>query len=832
VNGFVALHLRRLREHPGRSALSAGGIGIGVALMVAMLGLFGAFTSGANRVTDLSGSAHVEVSAPNDGGIDASLVDEVAQVAGVRAVAPLIRAQVSLRHEPTLLLGFDQRARSLGKRALLADCRPKTLPRRAGVIVGPAIAASARVTITSSAGSVAMPVLARADCGPAHKINAGQFVMAPLALAQQLTGRPDRVDTIEVVAGRGVRVSALAAAVDRVVAGRAVVASPKLLANQARTNTAAFQQGGRVMVVMAMVVGSFCVFNTVSMTALERRRELATLRAVGGARAMLLRGFLLEIAMLGVIGAGVGATLGFALGSRLIGAIPTVFVDQVGVRPSFEVPGTLVVAALLLGIVVTIGAAFLPARAAVRVPPVDAMRPAGSAELSSDRAARSAIATFLGIAIFIGGTIVTVAGSQNATAAGFGTITIGMVLATYGIRDSVARAGAEFAALFGSSGRLAGTSIERAPRRTWATVTAVTVAVGTIVTMGGVVDNQIATFKRPFLSMKRPDVWIGTAPSQNIPVNLRFDDGFPDRLKTRVPWIGKIIGTQSAYTTVGNDRVLVQGFDPGTAAPVFARTTARNQRALFDSAHPGIVVNAQFAATHHLHVGDGLSMRTATGPMKFRVLEVVNVPSPSQTGTLGMDRRWFERSFGRTGFNLVEAYGKKGITRTQLQHLIAVALTDSPTRAYTATGDVQYDGVVSTLKQTTAIFQAMQIAVVLATALALANAMLISVVERRRELGIVRAVGTSRAQLRRMVLVESVAIAVVGSVIGVLLGLLQHRVGDRAVGSLVKATIDYRFVASPTLLALAAMGATAILAALLPARRAANINVIEAIGYE
>ncbi|MEY2471608.1 MAG: putative transport system permease protein [Actinomycetota bacterium] len=832
MTGFVALHLRRLREHPGRSAMSAGGIAVGVALMVAMLGLFGSFTSGAQRVTDLSGGANVEVSAPNDGGIDESLVDEVSHVSGVKAAAPLIRSQVSLRQEPTLLLGFDKRARSLGQNAVLAECRPKQLPQRPGIIVGPSIARSRTVAITSSTGTVPIEVLARADCGPAKKVNAGRFVMAPLALAEQLAGRPHRIDTIEVVAQRGTRLSRLTDAVDRVVAGRAIVASPKLLADQARTNTEAFQQGGRIMVVMAMVVGGFCVFNTVSMTALERRRELATLRAVGGPRRRLLLGFLVEITLLGVIGSALGAALGFALGSRLVSAIPAVFVDQVGVRPSFDVPGTLIAGAMVLGTLVTIGAAILPARAAVRVPPVEAMRPEGPAESSGAGATRSTVATVVGVVVLVGGTVVTAAGSKNATVVGFGTITVGMVLATYGIRDSVARAAAVFAAMFGSSGRLAGASVERAPRRTWATVTAVTVAVGTIVTMGGVVDNQIFTYKRPFESMKRPDVWIGTAPTKNIPVNLRFDDGFTDRLKTRVPWIGEVIGTQSAYTTVGRDRILVQGFDRGTAAPVFANTSPHNREALFEVRHPAIVVNTQFAETNHLHVGDGVDVRTARGPMKFRILEVVNVPSPSQTGTFGMDRRWFERAFGRTGFNFVEAYGKHGINRTQLKRLIDAAVTDSPTRAYTATGDVQYDGVVSSLKQTTGIFQAMQVAVLLATVLALANAMLISVVERRREIGIVRAVGMSRRQLRRMVLVESLAITAVGCVIGVLLGLLQHRVGDRAVGALVKSAIDYRFVASPTVLGLVAMAATAIVAALLPARRAGNVNVIEAIGYE
>jgi putative ABC transport system permease protein len=159
-------------------------------------------------------------------------------------------------------------------------------------------------------------------------------------------------------------------------------------------------------------------------------------------------------------------------------------------------------------------------------------------------------------------------------------------------------------------------------------------------------------------------------------------------------------------------------------------------------------------------------------------------------------------------------------------------LRDSPTPAFTSTGDEQYDGVVQSLKQSVAVFQAMQAAVLLATALALANALLISVVERRRELGIVRAVGTSRRQLRRAVVIESVAIGAVGTAIGIVLGLLQHRVGDDTIAAILGSDITYRFVPRPMFVALAATAATAVLAALLPAARAANVNVIEAIGYE
>jgi putative ABC transport system permease protein len=358
------------------------------------------------------------------------------------------------------------------------------------------------------------------------------------------------------------------------------------------------------------------------------------------------------------------------------------------------------------------------------------------------------------------------------------------------------------------------------------------VAVATVVAVGAIADNLLFTYRRPFEAMKRPDLWITTGPVGGLPVSLRFDEDFGARLAQAVPWVSKTIGTQFSYTTLGNDRVLVEGLAEGTTQPMLAALPHNRRAALFDDAHPAVIVNAAFADTNHVHVGSRFRLTTALGPKTLTVLGVVNVPSPSPTGRVALDRRLVARFFGQTGVSFVEVYGKKGISRDQLQRLVAASLRDSPTRAWVATGTAEYEGVVSSLRQSTAIFEAMRVAVLLATALALANAMLISVVERRRELGIVRAVGTSRRQLRRMVVVESFSIVIVGSILGTFNGLLQHRVGVKAIGTLLKTTIDYRFVGTPIMGALVAMGLTAIVAAVVPAARAANVNVIEAIGYE
>ena len=830
MRGFGALNLRRLREHPGRAALSVAGIAVGTALMVAMLGLFSSMTSSVDRLAELAGNADLEVSAPNDGGLPEALTDEVAAIEGVEAAVPIVRSVVTVNRKRAFILGLDARAVALGDGAG-PGCPLPELPARLGVVVGPGIAEGTSVSVTSPAGTQRAEVLARLECAAARRFNAGEFIGAPLPLAQQLLGRPGRIDAIEVVAAPGRDVTTLTEAVSRVVAGRAVVASPKLIVEQARESSRAFQQGALMIIGLALVVGGFCVFNTVSMTALERRRELATLRAVGGRRRGLLVGFLLEIGILGVIGSAVGATLGAAMGRELVANIPPVLTDQLGVRPSFELPRSFIALALAVGAVVTIAAAAIPARGAVRVPPVDAMRPEGALEAGGGHDRVSWPITAVGLVVFVLGSLLATLGTGGATLAGFSTVTLGAVMATFGLRSQIAHLAAAIAGRFGAGGRLAAASIDRAPRRTWATVAAVVIAVGTVVSVGGITSNQLTTVLGTFETLAEPDVWVGTSPPDTIPVELRFGPETIEEVKA-VPGVARVVPSQAGYTTVGRERILLEGFGGASRAPAFAALSLGDQARVLDADSPAAFITKALATRQGLAAGQEIELITPSGVQRLPIVDVVDLISPSPTGLVGLSLAVLERFYGRTGATWLEVHLEPGVSRTEGEARIAAALEDSPVPAFVNTGDEEYEGTKRSIRSSVAIFSAMQVAVLLATALAVGNTLLISVVERRREIGIVRAVGTSRRQLRRMVLLESLAVAAVGTLIGVVLGLLQHRVGIEALASLTGIRIDYSLVATPTFLAVAAATVTALVAAILPAARAARVNVIEAIGYE
>lgn len=832
MSGFVALHLRPMRNHPSRALLSVSGVAVGIALMIAMLGLFSSLGSAAASLASFAGDANIEVTAPNDSGLPSGLLEQIAAIPGVQVAAPIVRSSVAANGATLLLIGIDQRLSEVGGGINLNSCLPAKLRAGTGILVGPGIADVASMHLATHAQSVDTNVLGRISCAPARRINKGRFIAAPIELAEALGGRPGRPDGIEVKAAPGTSVAQLTASIATVVAGRGIVDTPKLSAHQAKQGTAAFQQGTTVMVGLALIVGAFCVFNTVSMSALERRRELATLRAIGGHRRRLLRGFLGEMALLGVAGSILGVFLGQFAGTKLIGRLPPLLVDTVGLQPTFVLQRSMVVLAIVIGTVVTLGAALLPARNAVTVEPVEAMRSEGPTESATEHQHTNKLIVIIGLVMFIGGSVVAMTNSNDtATVVGFTTITLGSLVFQYGGRHKIAEVTAWVAERFGNSGRLAGASIGRAPRRTWATVTAVSVAAITAVAMGGVTANQIRTFSAAFRPMTATDVWIGATKLNVIPVTVRYPDSVLDTVR-HVDGVESVVATQSSYTTIGKDRVLLEGIGGMSNGSQFAPLTLDAKRRILDPSESVVAVTHAFALRHHVQVGGTVTMETPTGPFHPTVIQITDVVTPSQTGAVVMNLQQLQRIYERPGITWIEAMASPGVTRLALQSRLVSVFADNPIPTLVATGENRYAGAHRSIVDMTQIVTAMSIAVVGGTALALGNALLISVIERKRELGIIRAIGTTRPQLRRMVVFESLAVAIVGMGLGGIQGSVQHRVADKAIESLLDARVEYHFTLAPVFAVSGLVLVVALLASIAPALRAARTNVIEAIGYE
>lgn len=831
------LHLRRLRDHPGRAVLSLAGIGVGSMLVVTMLGLFGSLTGSVGRLADLAGEADLEVSAPTDAGMDAAVLDEVRAVPGTASAVPLVRAPVSVGDRTVLLLGGDPRDGSAlggGKcGARLAPSLPAVPAGAVPVVAGERLAArldlreGSTATVFGGGRTNTVVAVGTIGCDQAAALNDGFFLATTLEGADTLTGRSHRIDAVFVTVAPASPVAGVASGLRAAVGDQAVVASPRLRVELARKGLKPLQQGLSTAVSLAFVVAGFLVYNTMSMAALERRRELATLRAIGARRRPLLLGFLVEAAAMGFLGGSIGAALGVVLARASLGQVPTIVLDYLGVRPSYSLPALAVPSGVGVAVLATVASAAFPARAAVGVAPVDAMRPEGVLESGRGDGRTRPVVAAVGVAVFVAGNLLTTLGRGNAVLVGFGAITAGAIVTTAGLMGAIASAAGRAASLLRAPGRLAAAGVQRAPRRAWATALAVTVGVGVVVALGGIVRNQEATFTEDFRALASTDLWVQTTTPDTVPTQPLLPSRWADDI-ARLPGVARVSRDQAAYMTLGDEQVLLEGSEPGTGVPFFRNAGAAGEDAVRGR---GLLASRAWADRHRLGVGDVVELPTPSGLQRERITALVDLPVIVQ-GQLGIDHDRFSQWFGRAALTGIEVQLAQGADPTAVRRGILEVTAGSPVAVRVYSGEEVLAGSQESLRQSLAIFNLMVWVVVGATGLAILNTTAISVVERRRELGILRAVGTSRRTIAAMVAVEAAAITLVGTVLGVVLGLVQHRVGIQAMAGLVGFTVEYRPVVAPLLVALVAAAVMTAAGAVGPAIRAGRVDVIEAIGYE
>ena len=837
--GLAAVNLRHLKDHPGRTALSLVGIAAGSALVVAMFGVVGSFTSGVDRLVTTAGNVDLQVSGPGGAPLPEDVAARVAAVPGVAAASPIVRSSVVVAGERVLLLGADERAQAIGARVTPACLRatrsPSATQTDAPVAVGPALARhlrahgqSGRTAVYNGSTTVPVVVAATVACGDITGINAGWFVATPLPVAEAIAGRPGQPDAVLVRTAPRTSTTEMTARVQAAAGPGAVVGSPRQALHDARAEAQIFQEGSVLVVSLALIVGGFLVFNTVSMAALERRRELATLRALGARRRTIAGVVVAEAAALGVMGSIIGAVVGVMAGRVAVGTVPPVLIQAVGVRPTFTISAWQLALGVAIGTAATIVAAVIPARAVSRVPPVDAMRPEGVLE-AGDAARLKPVALLVGLAMLGMGYLLCAIGQDDELVAGFALTNIGFILTTVGLMGPLASSVARVADRLGRVGRLAGAGLERSPRRVWATTVAVVVGIGIVVTFRGSVENELDTFSGSITSLGRPDLVVTTSRAEDFPPEVTAPTDWVNRIAA-VPGVAAVHAAQAFYATVGGERVIIEGTQDPPTVPLVANLSSPARADVL--AGRAIAVSRTFAQAHRLRAGDTFTLQTASGPQQLRVAGVVNVLMPVPGGGIAMALDRLEQWYARPGSGWLEVYERPDADRTAVRRHIADVAKTAPLPMWVYSGPQLLAASRRGLNQSAGILLSMQWVIVGAAALAVLNTLLISVIERRRELGILRAIGTSRKRIRRMVATEAVAIGAVGGAIGVLFGLSGHYVAVLAYKKLVGFTVRYELLAVPILVAVLAAAAIVILASLAPAWRAARLNVVEAIGYE
>jgi putative ABC transport system permease protein len=737
-----------------------------------------------------------------------------------------------------MLYGSDQRARKLSSSLQRAiDDIPKDKAATPGLWVGPAVAGvipEQSTEVIAMTGIVTkVPIVGVIPGDSATTVNRGNLAVADLVLAQQLTGRPGRLDSVLVVAGAETDVDVLRQNLSDHVGGRAYVATPSFRAELASSSTELAQNVTLLVAMLALVVAMFLVFNTTNMAANERRAEMSTLRALGARRGIILRDFLAEWFIIGFVGAAVGSFLGVGMALVTVSRLPSVLLMAVDAKVGFVLPPSVIPLAVTVCVGASILASWLAAYHVSRVQPVAAMRPADQTggDVSSSGSPGSTTRTwgvlFAGVVAIIAGIALSLAYEDQRAMGGTTLLLTGVVFVSLTAARPMTHIVAYVSRSLGAPGHLAAASVERAPRRTWATTMTVCLAVAIGAATTGSSHNVVAAAGNVTSTLAHTDFIVQGTPRDEFPLRPLLPAEVGPQIK-QVRGVDRVVPGQFTYMYLPTGRALVQGLSgPSNSVPYqLASDSAR--RALLDGS--GAVISRLFARQYRLNVGDRLTLPTPTGDKDLRVADIVDYFSVD-AGLVAISLNDLEQWFSRDGASYCEVMLAADANHTEVRAALDRIAKDAPLTVHVFTGSEVVAATGSAIEQAGALAAALQWVVALVAALALLNTLMLAVVERRRELGILRALGASRRFIGRVILADALGVGLVGGLVGMVLGLTLQYISTAVLGHVMALSVPFAFA---PLAAAMAVGAVliALAGALPPARAASRLKIVEAIGYE
>jgi putative ABC transport system permease protein len=652
---------------------------------------------------------------------------------------------------------------------------------------------------------------------------------------QRLFDLEGEVSTISVIADPGVDPDELAARVEGVLpaGARAQTAeqSADETASEVNDQIGSFLTPALLALAgAAVLVGAFIIFNTFSITVAQRAREFAMLRALGASRRQILGGVGLEALVIGVVASAVGLAAGVGL-SKLLNAL----FDAVGFgipRTDFVLAGRTVAIAAIVGVGVTLAAALIPAVRATRVAPIAAMsasprRPSRRARIAS--AVGGGLFLLVGVALLVQGLFGSGPASARLGAIAGGAIGlfVGVAfLARYLVRPLAAVIGWPIERAFGTTGRLARENAERNPGRTATTAAALMVGVGLVAFVAVFVAGLKSSISGQIDELVRADLVVygeGFQPLSSRTQGVIEDAAGVDAV---VPTPFEQIEVNGESSNITYDVVI--GIDPSQLSEVYAFDWIDGDDSLLGDLGPGdVLIEEQFAEAHRLETGDRYSIVTPSGAeAELRAAGIYKDPTILQ-GSLTAAETLATFSDARDPISLLVAVDDAADAAT-VEAGIERALSAFPTAKvenkaeYKQTFEAQLDQIVYLLYALLAMS-------VIISLFGIANSLFLSIHERTGELGVLRAVGATRTQVRRVIRYESVITAVIGGILGTAVGVCFGWVVTESLSELgLEASVPVGQLAG--LLVLAVI--VGVIGAIAPARRASRVDVLEAVTQE
>lgn len=849
---LTQITLREWQRHKLRLALTIVGISLGVgvffAIRTANQSLVGSLRM---TIEKLAGKATLQI-VSGEAGFSLEILQHVRSTSGVQYAEPVTEtfATTAIANgEKLLILGldtsselkiyadsFDKEQMSV-RNPLAFSSRGDSIALTRSFAERFGLKEGDRISVEVQSGRKDLTIRGLFSASGAGSVFDGNVAVMDIAAAQEAFGRGRNIDRIDVSNVPDVSVEELQRTLTEWLPSGIRAVRPDLRGQSLENAVSSMHYGLTIMSFLALTIGVFIIFNSFSISLNQRWKEIGIIRSLGVPRGNVQRMFLSEAALMGLIGSLIGIVAGFALAKvamRAVGDVTASFYGFVSSPQDLKFDLAYAGQAVIAGIVTSMIAAWLPARSASKLDPALALHNIESRQQESKIGVTRLL---IGLILVMGGFILI-----RSYSAGVGLnnqllysliIQFGMVLLVpkftqvggWLMRPLMNKA-------FGAEGVIAIETMARSPRRTSSTVIALMIGLGFVFSYGSFIKSQKTAINRALDKAVSSDVLIASS-SEIHSRTYHFTESTAN-LVASLPEVEAADLTRIAMLNYDGQDILIGAHDMNayfTISPDLLDVGDPEDARRRTTSGEGMLVSSNFAARWNVELGDKMTIDSPSGPLSLAVVGMLDYYR-SEKGTIFFDRGLYKKYWGDSDVDYIFIDLKKGVDRVAFKEKAEAALrSEQNAFVYTHEEYKQWVGVV--VDQFFALMYVQMLIAFCIASIGLVNTMVISVAERKRELGIFRAIGGLRRQVLKMVLLEAVAISMIGLFIGTIAGVLNaYFLVNTATRIVAGYTLPLIFPGSMVLIAIPIVIMVAILSAWFPARNAARLNVVDAIGYE
>ena len=844
------ISLQYVRKHKFRWFLTIAGIVIGVAVLVGMHTANQSVLFAFQRTIDqIAGTTQLQVTA-GDGGFPEEALEKVQALPEIRAAAPVIEASVDsgIKGQGKLLiLGVDmtgdrnvrdynleESPEGIIDDPLVFLAQPDSLLITHSFADASNLKTNSKIPMQTMVGLRQFTIRGIMKSGGLASAFGGNLAIMDVYSAQKVFGRGRRFDRIDIMTKEGTNLEEIEAKLQRTLGSGYTVEKPSARGAQFASTAQFFSLVSDITSIFALFIGMFIIYNTFEIAVTQRRGEIGILRALGATQTQIRQLFVAEAAIAGLIGSLLGVLFGLLIARAIAGYIGNVLGETYGIAQRAEeisLEPTLLIAAVAAGTLTSIIAALIPAWDAARIDPVKALQKGRQQTISegANRLRRYAALIIIGAAV----AAMSVPKIRAFFYLGYLLAIIAAVLIVPSASNAIARAIRPLMKyLRPVEGTLAADSLIDAPRRTAGTITALMLSLGLVISLAGASRSSYDAILDWMNTALSPDLFV--APSESITSrSFTFPGALEQDLKI-IPGIDAVQPVRTLRVPIRNTPVmLIAAPFESLHARIKPAVIAGNDDTMWHEAAQGkgVVVADNFALLRGFKLGDTIDLTSPAGPVPMKILGIITDYSDQQ-GTILIDRQVYIDHWKDDTVSIFRLYLKKGADEAQVRKAIVDSL-GSRTRLFVYTNQDLRRYIFKLTDQWFGITYVQIFVAMLVAVLGIVNTLTVSISDRRRELGVLQAVGGLRNQIRGTIWMEAFAIGLIGLILGLIVGGVQlYFTIELTRTDLAGVRLQYEYPFQIALLLLPVILAVAWIAALGPAEAAVRGSLVEALEYE